>query len=95
MIVACNFQMQNLFIPSWISCYDEPVSVWMNKLMCTGFFFSPHKPHPNFKEYHTLFCGESAIMYGWEIIDGRYHLIPMGRPEFETIPNMKIIGLVI
>ena len=34
-------------------------------------------------------------MYGWEIVEGRDHPIPMGRPEFETSPNMKTFGLML
>ena len=34
-------------------------------------------------------------MYVWVIVEGRDHPIPMGRPEFETSPNMKTIGIML
>ena len=34
-------------------------------------------------------------MYGWEIVEGRDHRVPMWRPEFETSPNMKTFGLMV
>ena len=34
-------------------------------------------------------------MYVWEIVEVRDHPISMGRTEFETIPNMKMVGLMI
>ena len=67
----------------------------MNKFACPGFVFCPRKPHPKGNEYHTIYWGESGIMYGWEIVEGRDHPIPMGRPEFETSPNMKTVGLML
>ena len=45
--------------------------------------------------YHTICCGEIGIMYGWGIFDGRDHPITMRRPEFETSPNIKTVGLMI
>ena len=55
----------------------------MNIFTCPGFVFYP------------LCCGESVIMYGWVIVEGRYHLIPMGRPEFETSTNMNTVELML
>ena len=34
-------------------------------------------------------------MYRWDIFEGRYHPIPMGRPQFDTIPNVKMVGIVL
>ena len=95
MIVAWNVHTQKVFIPSWISCLDESMSVWMNKFTCPGFVLCPCKPHPKGNKYHTICCGESGIMYGWDIVEGRDNPIPMGRPEFETSPNMKMVGLML
>ena len=71
------------------------MSVWINTFMCPVFVFFPRKPHPKGNGYQTICCGESGIMYGWDIFEGRDHPIPMGRPEFETIPNMKTVGLML
>ena len=52
------------------------MSVWIYKSTRPGFVFIPLNPHKNGNKYHTIFCGESGIMYGWEIFEGRDHLIP-------------------
>ena len=71
------------------------MSVCINKFTCPIFIFFPCNPHSRGNDYHTIFCVESGIVYGWEIVEGRGRLIPMGRPEFDTMSNMKTIGLVI
>ena len=67
----------------------------MNKLTCPGFFFCPCKPYPKRKDYHTTCCGESGIMYSWEVVEERDNMIPMGIPVFYTSPNMNTVGLMI
>ena len=69
--------------------------MWMNKFMCPEFVFFPCKPHPRGIEYHTICCDEIGIIYGWVIVEGRYHPIIMGQPEFETSTNMNTVGLMI
>ena len=34
-------------------------------------------------------------MYGWKIVKRRDYPIPMGRPEFETSPNMKTVVIML
>ena len=46
-------------------------------------------------EYHTICYGESGIIYDWDIVKGIYHPIKMGRPEFETSTNIKMVGLML
>ena len=67
----------------------------MNIFTCAGFVFYPRKPHLKGNEYYPICCGESGIMYGWVIVKRRCHLIPMGRPEFETTPNMNTVRLML
>ena len=69
--------------------------VWINNFTCPGFFFYPCKPHKNGNKYHSIFCGESGIMYRWDIFEGRYHPIPMGRSQFITSTKLKMVGLMI
>ena len=66
---------------------------WMNS-RAKAFFF-PCKPHPKGNEYNSICCGESGIVYSWNIVEGRYHPIPTRRPQFETSRNMKTVGLVL
>ena len=67
------------------------MSVWMNKITCPGFVFCPCRPRPKGNKYHTICCGESVIMYVWEIVEGKDLLIPMGRPDFKTSPNKNMV----
>ena len=67
----------------------------MNKFTCPRFVFCPHKPHFKGNEYHAIYCGEIGIMYGWEIVEGRDHLIPMGRSELKTNTNMNTLSLIL
>ena len=83
--------MQKIFIPYCISCIDESMSVWVNKFTCPVFVFCPRKPHPKGNNCHTICFGESVIMHVWDIVEVRYHMFPMGRPEFDTSPNMNMV----
>ena len=67
----------------------------MNNLAHTGLVFCPCKPYKNGDDYHIIWCSKSGFVYGWEIVEGRDHPIPMGRPQFETSPNTKKVGLVL
>ena len=87
--------MHRVFILYWISCLDKSMYVCINKFTYPGFVFCPSNPHPKVNEYHTICCGESGIIYIWEIVDGRNHPITMGIPKFETSSNMKMFGLMI
>ena len=69
--------------------------MWKNKFICPGFIFFPSKPHPKGNNFHTIFCGESGIMYGWDIFEVRDHLISMGQYEFDRSTHMKMVGLVL
>ena len=85
----------NVFIPYWISCLDESMSVWMNELTRPCFVFFPNKPHPKGNDYHNICLGESGIMYVWDIVEVRDNLIPMGQPEFEISTNIKMVGIML
>ena len=67
----------------------------MNKFTWPVFFLWPCKPHPKDNKYHTIFCGDIGIMHKWDIVEGRYHKIPMGRPQLKTSPNMKTVEIMI
>ena len=95
MIVAWDYHMQKVFIPYWMSLLDESLYVWMNKSIFLVFFFFPLRPHPKSNKYHTIYCGEIDIIYGWYTAEERDHPIPMVRPEFNTSPNMNRFGIIL
>jgi hypothetical protein len=81
LIQSFNIHMSKIFIPSWISCLDESMSPWTSRWTCPGWMFVPRKPHPMGNEYHSICCGESGIMYGIEMVEGKDRPQQLGRPE--------------
>ena len=75
--------VNEIFIPSWVSCLDESMSTWTNKYTCPGFVFCPRKPKDKGNEYHTICCGLTGIMFGWEIVEGKDRPRQLGKPDFE------------
>ena len=87
MIQSWNEHMQKKFVPSWVSCLDESMSIWFNRYTCPGWVYCPRKPHPYGNEYHTICCGLSGIMYSMEIVEGK------DRPKDKPIdPNDRLVG---
>ena len=70
MIVAWNQRMKYVFIPSWVPCLDDSIYIWNNKFTCIGWMFVPRKSHTKGNGYHIICCGESRIMYRWELVEG-------------------------
>ena len=66
-----NDNMNEVYIPSWISCLDESMSIWLSKYSCPGWVFCLRKPHPYGNEYHTISDGNTNIMYASEMVEGR------------------------
>jgi Transposase IS4 len=71
LLEAFSENMKATFIPSWVSCLDESMSIWTSKWTCPGFMFVPRKPHPMGNEYHSICCGESGIMFDVELVEGK------------------------
>ena len=71
MIAEWNENMASSFTSSWVSCLDESISIWFNKWTCPGWMFVPRKPHPFGNEYHSVCCGETGIMWGIELVEGK------------------------
>jgi hypothetical protein len=70
-IQAWNKSMTEKFLPSWVSCLDESMSVWISRWTCPGWVFCPQKPHPFGNEYHSICCGDSGIMYQIKLVEGK------------------------
>ena len=87
LIQRWNENMTNLFVPSWLSCLDESMSVWFSKKTCPGWVYVPRKPHPFGNEWHTLSCANSKIIYQVELVEGKDHPKDLGDPEFHKISS--------
>ena len=83
MLRESQMHFTELFIPSWVSCLDESMSTWTNKYTCPSFVVCPQKPKDKGNEYHTICCGLTGIMFGWEIVEGKDRPRQRGKPEFE------------
>jgi len=83
MISLWNENMKEVYVPSWVSCLDESMSIWMTKFTCPGWVFCPRKPHPFGNEYHSICDGLSNIMYAIEIVEGRDAPPQIGQREHE------------
>jgi hypothetical protein len=62
---------QEHFFPSWMSCLDKSMSSWTRKWTYPGFMYIPRKPHSMGKEYHSIWCGISGIMFRIELVEGK------------------------
>jgi hypothetical protein len=70
-IQAWRSNMSAFFRPSWIVCLDESMSIWTSRWTCPGWVFCPRKPHPFGNEYHTICCGETGILFDFELVEGK------------------------
>ena len=66
MMDAFNQHYEDNYIPSWLSCLDESMVIWLNKY-CPGFMVVPRKPHPSGNEYHTIADGDDGAPILWRI----------------------------
>jgi hypothetical protein len=87
MIRAWRDTMAAVFIPSWIVCLDESMSIWLSSWTCPGWVFCSQKPHPFGNKYHTICCGESGILFDLEIVEGKDRPAEIGDPEFSNHSN--------
>jgi hypothetical protein len=85
MIDTFNKHYKSKYSPSWLSCIDESVNVWLNKF-CPGFMSLPRKPHPFGNEYHSIADGDKGHFIMWRIclVEGKdrpklLHFLVSGR----------------
>ena len=93
LLKAWNDHMKEVFIPGWINCLDESMSVWTSQWTCPGWMVVPRKPHPFGNEYHTLCCGLCGILYALELVEGKDRPRQMGPQEFDNLG--KTVGLLL
>ena len=71
MVEAWGLTMVENFVPGFVNCLDESMSVWTHKFTCPGFMFIPRKPWTFGNEYHTVCCYTSGIMWGIDLVEGK------------------------
>ena len=77
MVQEWNTNMAAAFVPGWILCLDESMSIWTNRWTCPGWVFCPRKPHPIGNEYHTICCGLCGILFKVEMVEGKQRPIEL------------------
>lgn len=92
-VAAWKENMLQQFVPGWINCLDESMSVWTNKYTCPGFMHVPRKPWPFGNEWHTICCGICGVLFDLEIVEGSDRPRGRDKPEFENLG--KTVGLLL
>ena len=93
MVEAWGLNMVENFIPGYVNCLDESMSVWTNKFTCPGFMFVPRKPWPFGNEYHTVCCCTSGIMWGIDLVEGKDRPRALGQQQFDDMGST--VGLLL
>ncbi len=80
--------------PSWISCIDESMIQWLNKL-CPGWMCAPRKPHPFGNEYHLIVDIDNGALVMWrmDLREGKEQPSKMGVKEHNK--KGKMIGQMV
>ena len=69
------------------------MSILMNRYTCPGWVFCPCKPHLFDNEYHTICCGETGILFDFEIVEDTD--CPHDMPHAEYTDKGKTAGLLL
>ena len=101
MINAFNDHYAQEYCPSWLSCQDESMNVWLNKF-CPGFMVCIRKPNPFGNEYHSIADGDDGKFVMWRIklVEGKDRpKLPNGQfafpGEFEKKGYDKTVNLLL
>jgi hypothetical protein len=81
-----NAYMKEIFTPSGTVCLDESMVVHNNDKV-PGWMTVKRKPHPLGNEYHTICCGETAILFKVDLVEGKARPAGMG-----PVPNEASLG---
>ena len=93
MIEAWGMNMKDNFIPGYMNCLDESMSMWTNKFTCPGFMFIPCKPWPFGNKYHTICCCSSGVMWGIDLVEGKDCPPQLGIQQYDNLGSM--VGLLL
>ena len=94
MVEVWGVNMVENFVPGYMNCLDESMSIWTNKFTCPGFVFIPHKPWPFGNEYHTICCCTSNIMWGIDLVEGKDCPRALGQQEFENMGSRLLLQML-
>ena len=69
MVEVWGTNMRDNFLPGYMNCLNESMSVWTNKFTCPSFMFVPCKPWLFGNKYHTMCCCSLGIMWGIDLVE--------------------------
>ena len=93
MVEAWGTNMNDNFIPGYMNCLDESMSMWTNKFTCPGLMFVPCKPWPFGNKYHTVCCCSSGIMWGIDLVEGKDCPQQLGIQQYDNFGST--VGLLL
>ena len=70
LVEAWNYNISTNFTPGWISCLDESMMIWTNNFGPVWVVL-PRKTHPFGKEWHTICCAMSVVVFFVELVEGK------------------------
>ena len=86
---AWNKNMEEEFIPSWLSVLDEPIMEWLNKYF-PGFMYVGHKPHPFENEHHTISCAITLILFKALVFEGKDQPKKLGKKSTASLVEQLV-----
>ena len=69
---AWNYHIKDALIPLRLSCLDDFIYICTKTFIWPIWMCVPRKLHPKGNDYHLMCCGETKIIYRWELVEGRY-----------------------
>ncbi len=64
-------EMAAAFLPSWILCLNEGMSIWFQRWTCPGWVFCPRNITNLANQYLTICCGLSGALFSMEMVEGK------------------------
>ena len=83
MVEAWGTNMRDNFLPGYMTCLDESMSMWTNKFTCPSFMFVPGKPWSFGNKYHTVYCCSLGIMWSIDLVEGKDCPQQLGQQQYE------------
>ena len=93
MVEVWGTNMRENFLPGYMNCLNESMSMWTNKFTCPSFMFAPCKPWLFGNEYHTMCCCLSGIMWGIDLVEEKDCPPQLGQQQYEKFSST--VGLLL
>ena len=82
-----EYHTKKSFVPSWVNCLDDIMSIFSNKWTCPGWIFCIRKTYTFGNEHHRICCGLSCIIFDFDLVEGGAVLVR------SLLISMKVLGI--